>query len=175
VPQAPHDEEVCPSARPAEARSGATARRTGAVSVPVSFVSVCRRPDRLARRCPPLAGTERTVTNRARQTWKACWGQPLKSSNLLSSAPPTSPSDVRPGVPVARSRAAPSRSSAEAVWAADVRPAWADVRRIGSRVCDHGRARRPHRPWSHLIMSAPAHGGLFDYTALHVIATVDQV
>jgi hypothetical protein len=23
------------------------------------------------------------------QTWKACWGQPLKSSNLLSSAPLT--------------------------------------------------------------------------------------
>jgi hypothetical protein len=34
----------------------------------------------------PGHGLSRTVMNAEAHTWKACWGQPLRSSNLLSSA-----------------------------------------------------------------------------------------
>ena len=42
-------------------------------------------PDRVRA----VRGRWRTPVNAMRHCWKACWGQPLRSSNLLSSAAPT--------------------------------------------------------------------------------------
>ena len=48
----------------------------------------------------------RTTPDEARQTWKACWGRPLKGSNPLSSAPLTSTGPVEALPPPAASASA---------------------------------------------------------------------
>jgi len=94
-------------------RSGPPAGRAcpAAVSVVVSFAAVRARPRTVAGcSCRSCRG-RRTAPYDGQQSWKACWGQPLKGSNPLSSAPLTRAIGGRSRVPSACASLSSSQST----------------------------------------------------------------
>jgi hypothetical protein len=71
-------------------RSSATVGATVALGAWLSLWLIHRRPAPFtgsrSHRVRAAHERSRWVANTGAQCWKACWGQPLKSSNLLSSA-----------------------------------------------------------------------------------------
>jgi hypothetical protein len=83
--RASHDEEETPAARADRACVALRSRESW-----LSLWLIHRRPASFTDGRPDcfraVHGRSRPAMNTGAQCWKACWGQPLKSSNLLSSA-----------------------------------------------------------------------------------------